>query len=749
MKQLHRATTPTLASPKYPSISPAILRFLLEDGLMIFCLTMFLLAQAWPERARAEEHYTELGDVQTGSLLFLPQSATAPYVSATRLNTEALLSVSGIWLTGTLTQEFENTTDQWQEALYVFPLPEQAAVHAMRIEIGDRLIEGEIQEKAKARATYQQAKSEGKHAALTEQKRPNLFQTAVAHIPPHETVKVQLEYAQTLAYRNQQFELRLPTTLTPRYIPGVPVLPPQHPTLEAWQKSANQQGSLSSGWSLNTDQVPDAAEITPFTLPKEALPEDSHHFRLTLTLDPGMPITGIRSTTHRILVSTIASDQQKPETYRVQLQERIEAMDRDLVITWTPTPGQEPESALFSEYDGEYTYGLVMLMPPQASAPRPAPKELILVIDTSGSMGGTSIEQAKSALLFALSSLNDQDRFNIIQFNSTASALFAQSQPATSRNRKVAEYSIASLQADGGTEMAQALTLALPVTGNAEEEQTWMRQVVFITDGSVGNEEALFSLIQQRLGSSRLFPVGIGSAPNSHFMAKAAEYGRGTYEYISSLEEVAVKMQSLFEKIRYPALKDISLSLENTEEFEAYPSIIQDLYQSEPVLFSFRFRGETASGQITGQTWDEATELQTWQRTLHLSPQPASQRKTLSRIWARQKLDTLLRQPLSAGMTPLRQQATQLALDFHLLSPYTSLVAVDKTPVRSIEEARKLQTSSVPTRLPRGSDSQQARYPQTATVAPLFQWIGGMGTLLALLGLRLSRKGEVTGRGQA
>ncbi len=749
MKNLHRVHSPRhfrgfLVSCRW------LKQHLREDGLMILCLAVFLLAQAWPARVSASEPFADLSEVRAGSLLFVPGSNGSGYVSATRLNAEVDLSVSGLWLEGKVIQHFENQTQDWQEAVYVFPLPERAAVHAMRIRVGERVIEGEIQEKSQARRTYQKAKSEGKRTALLEQKRPNMFSMAVAQIGPGEKVTVEMTYTQTLPYRNNQFELRFPTTINPRYMPGKTLPPNAVANAEEWQRRAERQGPLTQGWATNTDQVPDAAEISPFTVTEQAVGPQSHQLSLRVTLNAGMPVSHIQSTTHTLQITP--NDTDTPNQYQIGLSGGSDIMNRDVVITWSPALQHAPESALFSTFDGEYTYGLAMLMPPQMQQTQAAPKELILVIDTSGSMGGTSIAQAKQALQFALTALSEADYFNVIQFNSQASQLFSSSERATQTNRAIAERYVQQLQANGGTEMAQALTLALPKALSDGPEHTeapndaMLRQVVFITDGSVGNEEALFGLIQSRLGQSRLFTVGIGSAPNSYFMTKAAEVGRGTYENIDSLPDVADKMSRLFDKIRFPSLKDITLTLNTEAPVEAYPGIVRDLYLGEPVVFSFRVRGNGAQGMISGNTWSERDGVSPWQRDITLAPTSATTEKTLSRIWARQKLDSLMNnwnQPdAQAG---IQKEATALALTYHLVSRFTSLVAVDATPVRNVQTDPTLKTSAVPVVLPKGSQAHMLRYPKTATPAPLLHLLAWCTLAGALALLMIARRHRLAG----
>ena len=253
------------------------------------------------------------------------------------------------------------------------------------------------------------------------------------------------------------------------------------------------------------------------------------------------------------------------------------ASDRDFVLRWRAKPSATPTAALLREPAGNDQYALLMLLPPT----RPAatlPRELILVIDTSGSMEGQSIVQARAALDVALQRLTPRDRFNVIQFNSVTSALFEHAVEATARDVELAREWVAQLRATGGTDMVPAMQWALRDAAPAG----YLRQVVFVTDGAVERADALYTTIETQLGQSRLFPVGIGSAPNAQFLRRAGELGRGSSAVIRDLGEVGEQMQTLFAKLDRPALRDLQLSL--PVQAEIYPQRLPDLYEGEPLL---------------------------------------------------------------------------------------------------------------------------------------------------------------------
>jgi Ca-activated chloride channel family protein len=431
--------------------------------------------------------------------------------------------------------------------------------------------------------------------------------------------------------------------------------------------------------------------------------------------------------------------ERRGDDYFIRLQEGSVPADRDFELVWTPEPGQAPRAALFTEDKDGLTYALLMLTPPGTDAleQQTAPRDLSFVIDTSGSMHGDSIEQAREALRFALQGLHPDDRFNIIEFNSEASRLFPGLRPADPGNLAHALAWVERLQADGGTEMAPALKLALPAPSNRRDEAPGrLHQVIFLTDGAVGNEAALLQLIHERLGDSRLFTVAIGSAPNSWFMRKAAEFGRGSFTTIGKPGEVLDKMTALLHRLQYPALTDLRLELPDGISAEVYPDPLPDLYVGEPLQVVLRLPTLPETLVLNGRFGQRP-----WRSELRLDgPQSGA---GISTLWARRRIATLMdelrRGQPAERRAEVREAVVETALAHHLVSKFTSLVAVDKTPARPVDQA--LQQHPVKTLLPQGwSYGKVFGLAQTATPA---QWQGllGLGLLLAAaLAHRLSRR---------
>ncbi len=682
--------------------------------LMGGCL-LFLLLMAY-EQAYAEPHLeTEQGDtltldnVEAGQLLFKTDTG-GRYKPALILESRAHFSISGMISHVSLQQSFRNDSTDWVEGIYVFPLPEDAAVNKMRMKIGERIIEGKIHEKKQAKKIYQAAKQAGKKASLVEQERPNMFTNSVANIGPGETVVVEIEYLQTIAYDRGHFSLRFPMTITPRYIPGQPL-----PVDSVEEQPLVVDAGM--GWAVNTDQVPDASRITPHLNPQMATSQQKiNPITITAELDAGLPLNSVDSAYHDIVMS------RDENRYGIKLVGGSVSMEQDFVLTWQPVTGSEPQAAIFNEdVDGKH-YSLVMVLPPQqTNTAQLLPREMIFIIDTSGSMSGVSIEQAKQSVLMALDRLSPQDRFNIIEFNSYTDVKFSQSVYATADNLNQARKIVSSLKANGGTEMYSALEAAFK--GSVDEN--FLRQIIFITDGAVGNEEALFELIDKKLDKNRLFTVGIGSAPNSFFMRKAAQFGRGTFTYIGSVNEVREKMSALFNKLESPVASNLQVDWPAGYQVEAYPQPLPDLYRGEPVLLSARHSGEVLQGdiEISGKT-----AAQHWQKTLTVKQ--SNNHKGVSTLWARNKIASLLDEKVTGRDEKLvRDDVLAVALTHQLVSPYTSFVAVEKTPSRPLNE--KLDSKAVVNARPKGQSPQTYAYPQTATRATRSLVFGLMLLLMA------------------
>jgi Ca-activated chloride channel family protein len=670
---------------------------------------MFLVLT--PAAADAIDAPETMEQVGAGSLL-LRTETEADLRHAVAVNTHVSMRVTALINRVHVTQRFANPSDDWAQGVYVFPLPEEAAVDRLRMRVGERLIEGQIQERQAARKSYKKARESGHRATLVEQQRPNVFTSAVANIGPGESVQVEIEYQQVLHLDDGRFHLRFPMVVAPRYIPGrARTSAPSIATLDA------------HGWAWDTDQVPDASRITPPVIAPDQPPLNP--VTISVHLDAGFPLRLLESTSHDIVRKKQANG-----ATMIHLAHAPVPAERDFTLSWAPAVADAPRAALFTEDLADHSYALLMVAPPgteKSATPHPS-REVIFVVDTSGSMGGASIRQARAALSLAIERLHATDRFNIIAFSDRPRSLYPSARDASSPVKVRALVWVQELEASGGTEMASALRQALSTT----ESEGHMRQVVFLTDGAVGNEGALFELIRQHLGASRLFTIGIGSAPNGHFMTRAARFGRGTYTYIDKLSKVSERMGTLFRKLERPLLTDIDVAWPQEAQAQSWPARVPDLYAGEPIVLAARLADTkgvvTLSASRAGEPWALSLPLS--------AGRPGA---GIATLWARRKIAALTDR-LAEGKDPadVRSEIVSLALHHHLVGPHTSLVAVDTTPARALDEA--LSTHPVATNLPAGWHYEKVfgRLPQTATPAPLLL-IASLALLL-LAGLLRERR---------
>lgn len=598
-----------------------------------FAIVGLIAALLFPGAARAER-----------AALWLDIGDDSP-TRAVLVDTVVEIDVLGMVAFVEVSQRYLNAADAWADARFVFPLPDQAAVDALVVRVGDRIIEGEIQERAAARATFEQARAEGRRAGLVEQERPNLFTTSVTNIGPGEEIEVRIGFQQPVRYDDGRFSLRFPTTLVPRFVPGA-----------AWPKATQ----VEDAGVVEPDL--DAARIATPMRPAGAA--SVNPFQLRATIFAGFELARIESLHHAIW------KRRDGDVWRLGLDEESATSDRDLELQWTPRDAGRAQAAVYRERVGNTDYLLAMLVPPHRFQADHTPREVTLVVDTSGSMRGAAMAQARGALQVALAALTPRDRFNVIEFNSITRSLFPTPVPAQAGALAEAARFVGGLRANGGTVMAPALIQALELRPSSGH----LRQVVFVTDGAVGNERELLDLIQREIGDARLFTVGIGHGVNDHFLRKAADLGRGSYTFIAHQHHVEARMIELLTRLTSPVLHDIELTWPVSAE--VFPQRIPDLYIGEPLLVLARVPAGMLEVHANGRS-----DGQPWRRTLTL--QDALPAPGVAKLWARRRIEALTdARGEGADRELVRAEITATALQYRLLSPYTSLVAVEREPAR-------------------------------------------------------------------
>jgi Ca-activated chloride channel family protein len=613
-------------------------------------LFLMLAALVFGQRGFAAEP----GDVTSGALMMRARGGDQ-VVEAVRLGTDIDMVVSGVTVRTRVTQAFRNTTKHWVEAVYVYPLPDDGGVDTLKMIVGDKVIVGEIRKKAEAQAIYDEAKAQGRKASLVSQATPNMFTNTVANVGPGETVLVQIEYQAPVAVSAGEYSLRVPLVVAPRYaaVGTTPTPEAQAPIVDPRQ----------------------GGKINPVTI--------------TVHLRAGFPVAGVSSATHGLDVRDERGGK------RITLVAKDVPADRDFVLTWRAKASAAPDVGLFHEKVAGRHYVLAQVTPPIGLRPKPpAARDIVFVIDNSGSMGGESMRQAKAGLAYGLAQLKPGDRFNVVRFDDSVTVLFPEVVAADAGAVAKAQRYVASLDADGGTEMVPAMTAALK--DGAPDTAGRVRQVVFLTDGAIGDEQGLFNAITAGRGRSRVFMVGIGSAPNTHLMNRAAELGRGTFTHIGSTDGVEEAMRRLYDKLESPVATNLTATFEGTGADMA-PGILPDLYRGEPVTVAARVGAMTGvlkiSGMIDGQPWEARIPLS-----------DAEAGAGISKLWARRNVTDAEVARSLAQITEADADARvlQLGLDHQLVTSQTSLIAVDKTPSRPA--GTPLNRADLPLNLPAGWD---------------------------------------------
>ncbi|MCB2049706.1 MAG: marine proteobacterial sortase target protein [Novosphingobium sp.] len=670
-------------------------------------LVAVVLGAALSCHARAAER----GDPAAGGALMLHGKGLATEMPAVRLGTDMDVSVSGTIMRVRVTQAFRNTSGKWMEASYLYPLPDDGAVDTMNMVVGQRVIVGEIKRRIEAREIYEQAKAAGQKAGLVESERANLFRTNVANVGPGETVVISIEYQAPVRQLGGEYSMRLPLVVGPRYVPP-------HTLTDA------------SG-------LADATDVTaPLAGPD--LGRSLNPVSITVHLAPGFDPKRIVSAYHRIDIDKAGRNERT-----VTLAKGEVPADRDFELSWR-SDSDTPTLELFRQDMGGESYVMATITP-QATVEETAvaPREMIFVIDNSGSMMGESMDAAKKSLLHALSTLRPQDSFNVIRFDDTLTQLFEHSTPASDEQIKLARTFTEGLEASGGTEMLPALKAAL-VDGDPSGEQ--VRQVVFLTDGDLSNEKEMMEEILAHAGRSRVFMVGIGSAPNNYLMRRMAEAGRGTYTNIGEGKEVMPRMTAMLDRLKAPAVQNLSVKVEG-EPLELTPRNLPDLYAGEPLVLLGRGKQVSGklvvSGTIQGKPWSQSVSLDR-----------AKDSPSVARLWANRSVADVEAQRWSGQMDEESADETiaQIGLAYHLVTTQTSLVAVDRTPARP--KGKRLTREELPLLLPKGwsfdglfggdlpapdaqdalpDQEQELDLPQTAT-GFLGSVLRGLAALLAGLG---------------
>ena len=561
-------------------------------------------------------------------------------------------------------QEYVNPYKIPIEAIYVFPLPNKAAVYDMEMKIGQKTIKSQIKTREEAKRIYEQAKEEGKRTGLLEQERPNIFTQSVANILPGDEITVTIRYTEELVFDENRYKFVFPMVVGPRYIPG------------DWLEE-----NFVSG-------VTDYERITPPYLKPEM--RSGHDISLNLSLDTrDIPITKISSVTHRVDIA----QKSKSNAY-VKIKQDDTIPNKDFVLEFELS-GDVPQFAFFTHKpeNGDGYFSLMIQPQTDFSISEVTPKEMFFVVDVSGSMSGTPIEKAKEAMTYALKNLNPEDTFYIIKFSSKTLRFSDKPLSNTPENIIAGLQYIDDIKAGGGTEMVPGISESLKY----RQDPNKLRLVVIMGDGYVGNEKEILTELQKNLGDqTRVFYFGIGSSSNRYLIDKVAEIGRGFAYYITIRDNPENVIEEFYERISLPLLTNLSIDWGGLEVEELYPALIPDLFAGQPLYIHGKYKkpakgkisvsGKVASieeglGNFIPKLFGAGALVKTEEQFFDILvdlPSNYPENEWVGRLWARSKIEDLSDQMFKKTRTGLKEDITKLGLEHRLMTAYTSFVAVEE-----------------------------------------------------------------------
>lgn len=561
-------------------------------------------------------------------------------------HTEVKATISGYIADVSVKQQFRNPYDIKIEAVYVFPLPQDAAVNEFVMTIGDRRIRGIIRERAEAERLYKEARAQGYRAALMTQERANIFTQKVANIEPGKQIDVDIRYFHTLTYSDGYLNFVFPMVVGPRFNPP---------------DTTDGIGAVGRGARGASKQ---STEIQ-YLKPNE---RSGHDIALSVDIDAGVPIEQLVCNSHAIVMG---ADEQASRRH-VSLSPKDTIPNKDFVLR-IKVASDAVRSGLLTHHDERGGFFSLLVVPPAelGSLPRHA-MEMVFVLDCSGSMSGEPIKQAKDAIKYALGELEPEDSFQIIRFSNDASALGKAPLPATPKNIKLGLNYLRELDGTGGTMMIEGIKAALDFPHDEDK----LRVVCFMTDGYIGNEVDILRAVKERVGSARIFSFGVGSSPNRFLMERMAGLGRGTAAYVGPHDDGAAVMDAFFSRASRPAMTGLEIDWQGARVSDVYPNEARDLFVGRPIVINGRFKGELPGHvAIQGRAGGEPVRIE-----VRVDPAgPMENHDALAGVWARACIADLADRQAYAGDPhgELADRIKRLALDYNLVSAYTAFLAVD------------------------------------------------------------------------
>lgn len=560
-------------------------------------------------------------------------------------HTDVKARISAFISTVDVTQQYQNPYDTKIEAVYVFPLPENSAVTDFVMTIGERRIHGMIRERKAAEKAYKEARARGYRAALLTQERPNIFTQKVANIEPGKRIDIKITYFNPLRYKDGEYEFVFPMVVGPRYNPV---------------GYTNGVGAVARGRRGISGQATEVQYLAPHE-------RSGHDIAVAVEIDAGVLIEEIYSSSHAVDVKRIGDSKAK-----VCLKETDRIPNKDLVLRYRVAGKKMRSAMMVHRGESGNTFALV-LQPPEyhTTVPR-MPREMVFVLDCSGSMSGAPIAKVKQAVTRCLKNLDKNDTFQVIRFSDAASSFGKAPVPATSANIERAVAYVDGLHGGGGTSMIEGIKAAL----DFPHDEGRLRVVSFMTDGYIGNEDQILAAIKQKLGSSRIFSFGVGNSVNRYLIERMASFGKGAVAFVGLDENAGREVDRFYERIGYPALADIEINWGGMQVNEIYPRKIPDVFVGRPVLIAGRFKGSgKKSVRVTGRA---GTEKHSHSVDVDLDDKGA-QHAGITSIWARWKIKDFSNREIANPCAELKEEILRTSKDYSLLCRYTAFLAVDSS----------------------------------------------------------------------
>ncbi len=588
-------------------------------------------------------------------------------------HTRVRIDVSAFVARVEIEQVFHNPFDEPVEAVYTFPLGDRAAVDDFEMVVGERVIRGEIHRREEARRIYEQARAQGYRAALLDQERPNIFTQSVANIEPGARIRVRLRTFETLRYEAGIYQLTFPLVVGPRYVPG---------------------GSA----------VPDAERITP--PPVEPGFRSGHDVDIRVVLDAGVPLGTVASPSHRVEVRREGTTR---ASARLADDDRIP--NKDFILRWSVS-AEKPQVALLAHREGVDGFFTLLVQPKGAiEAQEAMPKEITLVLDTSGSMHGVPLAASKRFVERALWELGPRDTFNLVAFAGSAQTFSEQPLFHDPSSVERALAWVRGLDGRGGTRMLEGFRAAFARPADPDR----LRMVLFLTDGYIGNEHEVLSAIREVVGEARIFTLGIGSSVNHFLLDRMADLGNGAYQFVRADENVDRAVDGFRSWVTRPYLTDLEIDWGALPVLDVVPEKPRDLFSGQTLNVVGRYAGAgegtvTVRGRLGGSYWEQTLEVRLPDREPSHAP--------LASLWARHRIEELLTRPGARSSRAVEAEVTALALEFRLMSPFTSFVAVDDGEVVNPDGTPRRVEQALP--VPEGVSFEGVFGPR----GPQAQWSG-------------------------